>query len=1087
MNKIYLLQRMNYNYNLPAKALFFISPLFFGHLAKGMEQVVPVARNFPLHDAAKAGNVEWMKELVQEGKIIAMPDQNGDAPLHCAAEAGNIEAINCLIDLGADLGALNLAGYTPLMKAKSPEVVAHLKHRGAKEQAFVKPEVMDRVRLLARAQLEGAASPLHWASSEGYRGIVEALLAAGADKESQDENGFRPLHDAAAEGHVDVVKALLAAGVEKEAQNLAGETPLHRAAAKGQTEVVKALLMAGVGIEAEDIYGKRALHNAAYEGCVNVVKVLLAAGADKEARRKDDFASLLHVASVRGLVDVVKVLLAAGFDKEAQSADGSRPLHWAAKAGQVEVVEVLLAAGSEIEAQDCDGAKALHWASHFGHVEIMKALLAAGADKEAQDKDGSRPLHMATAEGQVEAVKVLLAALADKEAQDHCGMRPLHNAAIFGHREAVRVLLVAGVAKDAQDINGATPLHLAVATRRVEVIKELLARGTNRQCRLSVGDRWFPNMTPYEIAQKRFAGLGDQTSKDAFKNILELLLEPSTDDRALQAAEPVAQNAKEEKSSDPIEGPASERKALDNADSSETRQGFMRSDYPLRKELDVVDTRQAKVTDFLAVDVEIDSQDKPLQEAILADIDSQHEAILAEVDSQDKIFHEAIIAGQVEKVKALLAAGVEKESKTTSGYRPLHWAAYAGQAKVVKALLVAGAEKEAQSVGGYRPLHLAAHEGHAEVIKVLLAHGANKQCRLSVDSSRFPHMTPYEIAQKRFAGLGDQRSKDAFKKILELLSEPGTDDHYTLQAAEPAAQSAKEEKSSAPIKGAASESKALDNADSIETRRWLMRPDYLLRKEVDSAADSAQKKKALFNLLDYYIRQADSEKVAECAAELTLPAESSRILRGSSKGEKESPFMDAAEIEKMVQESNDLNLRAELWLRLADTYYFNIRNYARACENYEKVANQNTNLLIQAIALVRLGELFSINHVNYETAESYLLRAAAQSANLEMQALAWVRLAWIYYFHKEGTTADIKRAVHYFELAAAQTVNAEVYVAANIMLGCLHYHGRIFNDIPADKVKARMHYERVAAQTQNLEAKELAMRRLEEIKKVERN
>ncbi len=98
MNKIYPLQRMNYN--LPAKALFFISPLFFGHLAKGMEQAVevPAVREFPLHEAARAGDLACIKRLAQKREMLEMPDQHGNTPLHCAAQAGKIESIDCLIE-----------------------------------------------------------------------------------------------------------------------------------------------------------------------------------------------------------------------------------------------------------------------------------------------------------------------------------------------------------------------------------------------------------------------------------------------------------------------------------------------------------------------------------------------------------------------------------------------------------------------------------------------------------------------------------------------------------------------------------------------------------------------------------------------------------------------------------------------------------------------------------------------------------------------------------------------------------------------------------------------------------------------------
>ncbi len=144
MSGMYL-QRMNHS--ILTKALFFISTIFFGYLAKGMEQAVeaPVLCDFPLHEAAKAGDSERIKKLVKEGKILEMRDELGNTPLHCAAEAGKVETINCLIGFGADREALNLAGYTPIMRAKSQEIVRYLKKLGAQEQVFIKPEALERV------------------------------------------------------------------------------------------------------------------------------------------------------------------------------------------------------------------------------------------------------------------------------------------------------------------------------------------------------------------------------------------------------------------------------------------------------------------------------------------------------------------------------------------------------------------------------------------------------------------------------------------------------------------------------------------------------------------------------------------------------------------------------------------------------------------------------------------------------------------------------------------------------------------------------------------------------------------------------
>ncbi|PNG93964.1 Ankyrin repeat domain-containing protein 39, partial [Tetrabaena socialis] len=60
---------------------------------------------------------------------------------------------------------------------------------------------------------------LHIASQNGLKMVVEALLAAGADKEAKEEDGATALHIASQRGHGAVVVALLAAGANLGAED----------------------------------------------------------------------------------------------------------------------------------------------------------------------------------------------------------------------------------------------------------------------------------------------------------------------------------------------------------------------------------------------------------------------------------------------------------------------------------------------------------------------------------------------------------------------------------------------------------------------------------------------------------------------------------------------------------------------------------------------------------------------------------------------------------------------------------------------------------------------------------------------------
>ena len=73
-------------------------------------------------------------------------------------------------------------------------------------------------------------TPLHFAARDGYKEIVELLIAKGADVNAKDnDGGTTPLHHAASYGRNEVVELLIAKGADVNAKDNYGGTPLDRA------------------------------------------------------------------------------------------------------------------------------------------------------------------------------------------------------------------------------------------------------------------------------------------------------------------------------------------------------------------------------------------------------------------------------------------------------------------------------------------------------------------------------------------------------------------------------------------------------------------------------------------------------------------------------------------------------------------------------------------------------------------------------------------------------------------------------------------------------------------------------------------
>eukprot|EP01059_Diplonema_ambulator_P011241 TRINITY_DN21204_c0_g1_i2.p1 TRINITY_DN21204_c0_g1~~TRINITY_DN21204_c0_g1_i2.p1 ORF type:complete len:875 (+),score=194.79 TRINITY_DN21204_c0_g1_i2:25-2625(+) len=109
-------------------------------------------------------------------------------------------------------------------------------------------------------------SCLAWAVWNKHLDAAAALIEAGADVNTLDDDSQTPLFNAAYSGSIDLVHLLLASGADISIPDSEGETPFAAASSQGHLAVVEILASAGADPLEQDTDGLTALHKARAKG-----------------------------------------------------------------------------------------------------------------------------------------------------------------------------------------------------------------------------------------------------------------------------------------------------------------------------------------------------------------------------------------------------------------------------------------------------------------------------------------------------------------------------------------------------------------------------------------------------------------------------------------------------------------------------------------------------------------------------------------------------------------------------------------------------------------------------------------------------
>ncbi|MEK6333854.1 MAG: ankyrin repeat domain-containing protein [Acidobacteriota bacterium] len=302
---------------------------------------------------------------------------------------------------------------------------------------------------------------------------VVALIPTVADINANDKFAdTNALAYAVENNNRDMVNVLISAGANPNSENKYGQTALMHLDAQATTQLVHDLIAAGAGVNAQDVSGETVLMRAANHCSFEVIKELIEAGAKIDAK-DDDRNTVLMRAALNEDARIVKFLIKAGLSLDARNEAGESALYFAATSGKGENLRALIDAGATISPKSKEIAEAMVAAANNEDFYTVKILLDAGASAKASDGDRT-VLMRAALNGTPQIIKALIDAGAEINAVDNDGWTALMHA---NEVENVRALLNAGADMTIRNKEGLTALAMAINSEQEAVVKLLKSRG----------------------------------------------------------------------------------------------------------------------------------------------------------------------------------------------------------------------------------------------------------------------------------------------------------------------------------------------------------------------------------------------------------------------------------------------------------------------------------------------------------------------------------------------------------------------------------------------------------------------------------
>ncbi|MBW1743404.1 MAG: ankyrin repeat domain-containing protein [Deltaproteobacteria bacterium] len=402
---------------------------------------------------------------------------------------------------------------------------------------------------------------------------------------------------------------------------------------------------------------------------------------------KNSAAEMLYEAACSGNRSLLESAIKKGADVNAMGQGGYTALHWAAQENQRQAATFLLDAGADVNVRTGEnGWTPLHIAAMRSSEDVGKILIDKGADLNVKNHNNRQtPLVVTQLNGHIDFAALLLDEGAKLDFRDRGGRTLLNQAATQGDIAFAELLIKKGADVDGKDRPGWTPLFSATRWHQTQMIEWLISKGADVNAKSRAGQ------TPLHMA----CGIG-------MLDIVELLLAHGADIQA-------------------------------RTDTGDTPLSLAQED----EHADVVELLRKHGAKESA---QATQSKEPIKEP------QKNEQSIEDANKLSSELFEAIQSNNLERVKELVAQGVDLNVRDSRGNTPLTRVIKyeMGRLSIVEVLISGGADVNAKDrVRGGTPLHLAVAGGHKEVVKLLIASGADLNAKNRRD------ITPLDQAKLR--------------------------------------------------------------------------------------------------------------------------------------------------------------------------------------------------------------------------------------------------------------------------------------------------------------------------------------------------